>query len=87
MIRRRSSTVKPCELTGRAVGIQPVHAAGDQPVDVTAELVLVDVPAPISGTRLGVNTPRSFSFIGRGILPGTRPRREVFPLAGSRIKG
>ena len=50
------------ELAGRAVGIQPVDAAVDQPIDVAPQLRLVDLArAASSGTMLGVKMPLSFS--------------------------
>ena len=41
------------ELAGRAVGIQPMHAALDQPVDVAAQLRLVDVPLVVQRDHVG----------------------------------
>jgi hypothetical protein len=59
MIRRRSSTVKRVNSPGRAVGVQPVHAALDQPVDVAAQLASLISPRASSGTMFGVKMPFS----------------------------
>ena len=43
---------EPQEFAGAAVGIKPVDAAFDQPVDVTAKGVLVDPPARVDGGKI-----------------------------------
>ena len=41
------------ELAGRAVGIQPVNAARDEPIDVPAEFRLVDFARLVLGHQVG----------------------------------
>src|SRR5690606_22902 len=40
------------ELTGGAVGVQAMHAAVDEPVDVTTELSLVDLTSAVEGDQV-----------------------------------